>query len=237
MKIAILGAMDEEITLLQSSLKNCQEQQVNHLTVYTGILGEVEIALVKCGIGKVAAAVSTTLMIKHFNPDAVINTGSAGGFSTHLDIGDIVIGTEVRHHDADLTHFGYELGQNAGMPAHFSCNTELVAQAALAAAELNNVQVQQGLICTGDSFVGSDEAAAVIRQNFPTVCAVEMEGVAIAQSCHLLDTPFLVIRSLSDIAGKTSTLSFQAYLEKAAQNSATLVMQTVARLAQSANIS
>lgn len=236
MKIAILGAMDEEIALLQASLTNSQKQQVNHLTVYTGKLGEIEIALVKCGIGKVAAAVSTTLMINHFKPDAVINTGSAGGFSTHLEIGDIVIGTELRHHDADLTHFGYELGQNAGMPANFSCDPGLVTQAALAAAELKDVQIQQGLICTGDSFVGSDEAAAVIRQNFPTVCAVEMEGVAIAQSCHLLTTPFLVIRSLSDIAGKTSTLSFQAYLEKAAQNSATLVMQTVSRLAQSNNL-
>jgi adenosylhomocysteine nucleosidase len=236
MRIAILGAMDEEIALLQASLSNCQEQQVSHLTVYTGTLGDVEIALVKCGIGKVAAAVSTTLMIDHFKPTAVINTGSAGGFSSHLEIGDIVIATELRHHDADLTHFGYELGQNAGMPASFNCDSKLVAQAALAAAELENVQIQQGLICTGDSFVGSDEAAAVIRQNFPEVCAVEMEGVAIGQSCHLLATPFLVIRSLSDIAGKTSTLSFQAYLEKAAKNSATLVMQTISRLAQSNNL-
>ena len=235
MRIAILGAMDEEIALLQSSLSNCQEVQVSHLTVYTGTLGDVEVALVKCGIGKVAAAVSTTLMINHFKPDAVINTGSAGGFAEHLEIGDIVIGTDVRHHDADLTHFGYELGQNAGMPSFFSCDKKLVEQAALAATELNNVQVQKGLICTGDSFVGSDEAAAVIRKNFPEVCAVEMEGVAIAQTCYLLTTPFLVIRSLSDIAGKTSTLSFQAYLEKAAKNSATLVMQTINRLAQSKN--
>jgi adenosylhomocysteine nucleosidase len=93
-----------------------------------------------------------------------------------------------------------------------------------------NVQVQQGLICTGDAFIGSDEAADTIRQNFPSVCAVEMEGVAIAQSCHLLGTPFLVIRSLSDIAGKTSTVSFEAYLDQAAKNSATLVLKTITKL-------
>ncbi|WP_299080166.1 5'-methylthioadenosine/S-adenosylhomocysteine nucleosidase [uncultured Paraglaciecola sp.] len=231
MKIAILGAMDEEITLIRASLENCQEQQFNHLTVYIGQLGTVEIALVKCGIGKVAAAVATSVVIQHFAPDYVINTGSAGGFSKNLNIGDIVIATELRHHDADLTHFGYELGQNAGMPPQFKCDQKLVSLAYEAATNLKDVQVQQGLICTGDSFVGSDEAAAVIRQNFPDTCAVEMEGVAIAQSCHLLGTSFLVIRSLSDIAGKTSTMSFETYLEQAAKNSASLVMQTIAKLA------
>ena len=231
MKIAILGAMDEEITLIRSSLENCQEQRFDHLTVYIGRLGEAEVALVKCGIGKVAAAVSTSVVIHHFTPDFVINTGSAGGFSTHLNIGDIVVASELRHHDADLTHFGYELGQTAGMPAYFECDKNLVEYASQAAADLKDVQVQHGLICTGDSFVGSDEAAAVIRQNFPAVCAVEMEGAAIAQSCHLLNTPFLVIRSLSDIAGKTSTVSFETYLDQAAKNSANLVIQTIARLA------
>jgi adenosylhomocysteine nucleosidase len=231
MKIAILGAMDEEITLIRASLENCQQQHFNHLTVYIGKLGEVDVALVKCGIGKVAASVSTSVVIHHFAPDFVINTGSAGGFSKNLNIGDIVIATELRHHDADLTHFGYELGQTAGMPAYFECDKSLVEHASKAAADLQNIQVQQGLICTGDSFVGSDAAAAVIRQNFPSVCAVEMEGVAIAQSCHLLGTPCLVIRSLSDIAGKTSTVSFETYLDQAAKNSATLVMQTIAKLA------
>jgi adenosylhomocysteine nucleosidase len=231
MKIAILGAMDEEITLIRASLENCQEHTFNHLTVYIGKLGEVEVALVKCGIGKVAASVSTSVVIHHFAPDFVINTGSAGGFSSHLNIGDIVIANELRHHDADLTHFGYELGQTAGMPAYFECDKILLEHASHAATSLPDVKVQQGLICTGDSFVGSDEAATVIRQNFPSVCAVEMEGAAIAQSCHLLGIPFLVIRSLSDIAGKTSTVSFEAYLNQAAKNSATLVMQTIAKLA------
>lgn len=231
MKIAILGAMDEEIILIRASLDNCRQHNFDHLTAYVGQLGQVEVALIKCGIGKVAAAVSTSVVIHHFSPDFVINTGSAGGFSTHLNIGDIVIATELRHHDADLTHFGYELGQNADMPAYFECDKNLVTHATNAAANLKDVQTQQGLICTGDSFIGSDEAAAVIRTNFPAACAVEMEGVAIAQSCHLLGTPFLVVRSLSDIAGKTSTVSFETYLEKAAKNSANLVMQTIAKLA------
>ena len=230
MKIAILGAMDEEISLLRSSLTHVVETQIGHLTVYLGRLDTVDIVLVKCGIGKVAAAVSTTLLINEFAPDFVINTGSAGGFSKDRIIGDIVIATELRHHDADLTFFGYEIGQCAGMPAQYNCDPRLIACAVKAMEKLNNLGFEKGLICTGDSFVGSDEGAAQIRQNFPSISAVEMEGVAIAQSCFLLKTPFLVIRSLSDIAGKTSTVSFQTYLETAAKHSAQLVMQTIAIL-------
>ncbi|WP_340680621.1 5'-methylthioadenosine/S-adenosylhomocysteine nucleosidase [Paraglaciecola sp.] len=231
MKIAILGAMDEEISLIRSSLVETVEKKVGHLTVFTGRLNGVDIALVKCGIGKVAAAVSTTLLINAFTPDYVINTGSAGGFSKERIIGDIIIANELRHHDADLTFFGYEIGQCAGMPAQYHCDAKLIECAVKAMEKLSDVGFESGLICTGDSFVGSDEGAALIRHNFPEVSAVEMEGVAIAQTCFLLNVPFLVIRSLSDIAGVTSTVSFQTYLETAAKHSAQLVMQTVSILA------
>jgi adenosylhomocysteine nucleosidase len=233
MKIAILGAMDEEIRLLQQSLQNPTESQYAHLTVYSGDLNGATIALVKCGIGKVAASVATTLLIDRFTPDFVINTGSAGGFHQDLSIGDVAIGTEVRHHDADLTHFGYELGQNAGMPASFPCDPRLIKAAEKATTMLTEVKSISGLICTGDSFIGSDEAAAKLRNLFPEMCAVEMEGVAIGQSSYLLNTPFLVIRSLSDIAGTSSTVSFEAYLEKAAKHSAQLVMATISELQHS----
>lgn len=230
MKIAILGAMDEEVSLLKQSISNLQETEYAHLTVYSGQLNGAEVALVKCGIGKVAAAVATTLVVNYFKPDFVLNTGSAGGFQQELNIGDLVIGTHVQHHDADLTHFGYELGQNAGMPARFSCDERLVLAAEKAAKILGQVKSIRGLICTGDSFIGSDEAAARLRELFPQMCAVEMEGVAIGQSCYLLNIPFLVIRSLSDIAGTSSTVSFEAYLEQAAKHSAQLVMGTIAQL-------
>ena len=230
MKIAILGAMDEEISLLKHSIANLQESEYAHLTVYRGQLNGVDVALVKCGIGKVAAAVATTLLVNIFKPDYVLNTGSAGGFHQELNIGDLVIGTHVQHHDADLTHFGYELGQNAGMPSRFVCDERLVQAAEKAAQILGQVKSIRGLICSGDSFIGSDAEAARLRKLFPLMCAVEMEGVAIGQSCYLLKVPFLVIRSLSDIAGTSSTVSFEAYLQQAAKHSAQLVMGTIAQL-------
>ncbi|MEH6710891.1 MAG: 5'-methylthioadenosine/adenosylhomocysteine nucleosidase [Paraglaciecola polaris] len=230
MKIAILGAMDEEITLLKQSISQLQEHKHAHLTLYTGQLNDVDVVLVKCGIGKVAAAVATTIIVDKFAPDYVVNTGSAGGFDQALSIGDVVIANEVVHHDADLTHFGYALGQCAGMPETFVCDPTLIDAAEQAAHSLGEVKIKRGLICTGDAFIGSDEAAAKLLANFPTIAAAEMEGVAIGQTCHLLGVPFLVIRSLSDIAGKASTVSFQTYLEQAAKHSAMLVMGMISAL-------
>lgn len=230
MKIAILGAMDEEVKLIKESLSNLQEVSYSHLVFYTGELHGHEIVLVKCGIGKVASAVATTMIIDKFTPDYVVNTGSAGGFDKELNIGDIVISDIVTHHDVDLTVFGYVPGQCAGMPENYVCNEQLIEAAEQSAKLLDGVKVKKGLVCSGDSFVGSDELALATQQKFPRMMAVEMEGAAIAQTSYLLGIPFLVIRSLSDIAGKTSTVSFQTYLEKAAKNSANLVMGMVKAL-------
>ena len=230
MKIGILGAMDQEVALLKDSLDNMAVSEWKHLSFYTGTLHGVEVVLVKCGIGKVAAAIATTVLIEQFNPDFVVNTGSAGGFETALNIGDLVIGTHLIHHDVDLTVFDYALGQCAGMPEHYSCDEKLISAAELAAKDIDGITFKQGLICTGDAFVGSDEAADRLRTLFPSMAAVEMEGAAIGQTCYMLDTPFLVIRSLSDIAGKTSTVSFHEYLETAAKHSAQLVMGMINNL-------
>ena len=230
-KIGILGAMDEEVALLQASLTDCETHTWKHLTFFTGTLHGVEVVLVKCGIGKVASALATTALIEQYAPDYVVNTGSAGGFDPALNIGDVVIGSAVKYHDVDITHFGYELGQCAGMPAQYDCDARLIQAATEATSAISDIQNTQGMICTGDSFVGSDEAAQHIKDTFPTMKAVEMEGAAIGQTCFMLGTPFLVIRSLSDIAGKTSSVSFPEYLETAAKNSAKLVMGMIERLA------
>lgn len=233
MKIAILGAMDEEVELLKSSLNNVSQQQVKHLTFYSGQLHGLDIVLCKCGIGKVAAAVATTVIVEKFEPDCVVNTGSAGGFDKDLDIGDLVIANEVLQHDVDVTHFGYQPGQPAGMPAAtFKCDSQLIEAAQQAVANLAQQNSKLGLVCSGDGFIGSDEVAQHLSARFPTMAAVEMEGAAIGQACFLMGIPFLVIRSLSDIAGKTSTVSFQEYLPKAAKHSALLVMEMVSALSR-----
>lgn len=229
--IGIIGAMEPEIALLKQQLTLSRTEQLGGYTFYLGELAGKNIVLVQSGIGKVAAAVATTLMICQFKPDCIINTGSAGGFDPELNVGDVVIGTEVRHHDVDVTAFGYELGQVPKMPAAFAAHPVLVAAAEQSIASLGFCKTKKGLIATGDSFMCDPERIVLTRQQFPTMLAVEMEGAAIAQACHMLSTPFVVIRSLSDIAGKESPESFDAYLSVASENSSAMVVEILTKIA------
>jgi len=227
MLIAVIGAMDEEVELLSSSLENKIDSTIHHLSVCKGQLHGHEIALVKCGIGKVASAIATSILIDHFQPGLVINTGSAGGFDKNLNIGDIVVADHLIHHDVDVCHFGYELGQVPNMPTSYETDKQYSELAIKAAETLQCIKVKQGLICSGDSFIGREDQAESVKNKFPKMKAVEMEAASIAQVCHMMSTPCVVIRSLSDIAGKESPVTFEQYLEVAAKNSADLVMQLI----------
>ncbi|MFC4655051.1 MULTISPECIES: 5'-methylthioadenosine/S-adenosylhomocysteine nucleosidase [Rheinheimera] len=229
-KVGIIGAMEQEIALLKAQIQDLQTTKIADYEFYSGSLNGTAVVLVQSGIGKVAAAVATTLLIHQFQPDAVINTGSAGGFDPELNVGDVVIASEVRHHDVDVTAFGYELGQVPRMPAAFTAHPQLIAAAEQSIQQLGFCKTKKGLVTTGDVFMCQPERIAKTRAEFPAMLAVEMEGAAIAQVCHQLHTPFVVIRSLSDIAGKESPSSFEAYLEIASKNSSAMVIELLKNL-------
>ena len=126
MKIGIIGAMEEEVTLLRDKIENRQTISLGGCEIYTGQLNGTEVALLKSGIGKVAAALGATLLLEHCKPDVIINTGSAGGLAPTLKVGDIVVSDEARYHDADVTAFGYEYGQLPGCPAGFKADDKLI---------------------------------------------------------------------------------------------------------------
>ncbi|MET3682493.1 adenosylhomocysteine nucleosidase [Alkalibacillus flavidus] len=226
MRYGLIGAMDEEVEWLKSQMTVDYEETIANCHFIVGQLHDHDVVLLRSGIGKVNAAISTTLLHERFQPDYVINTGSSGGVDQSLNVGDIVIGTETIHHDADATAFGYTHGQIPQMPARFRSDDELVKRAQQAKEILpDDVTVAEGLIGTGDSFMSDYERVQTVAKRFPDVKALEMEAVSIAQVCHQYDTPCLIIRSLSDIAGQSSDISFEAYLEKAAKNSATLIAE------------
>ncbi|MFT2111801.1 5'-methylthioadenosine/S-adenosylhomocysteine nucleosidase [Marinomonas sp. 2405UD68-3] len=221
--VAIIGAMDEEVVLIKEWLSGVSCQTIADCEFYFGKLDGKDVVLLKSGIGKVNAAVSTSLLLSKFDPDKVINIGSAGGFDIELNVGDVVISDKVIHHDVDVTAFGYEMGQVPNMPVGFEADSELVKSAQSAIATLESVTAKVGLIGTGDSFMSDSVRVQNVRETFPTLMAVEMEAAAVAQVCHKFGTPFVVVRALSDIAGKESSQSFESYLEMAAKNSSLMV--------------
>ena len=229
MRVGVIGAMEQEVKLLREQIENCEIVSRGGCEIYTGKINGVDVALLKSGIGKVAAAIGTTLLLEHFRPDVVINTGSAGGLDAKLNVGDIVVSTEVRYHDADVTAFGYEPGQMAQWPPAFIADPKLVniAQECIGSLKLNAVR---GLICSGDAFINGAEPLARIRRTFPEVVAVEMESTAIGHVCHQFDTPFVVVRAISDVADKESHLSFDEFLSVAAQQSSLMVTTMLDKL-------
>ncbi|MGD6818190.1 5'-methylthioadenosine/S-adenosylhomocysteine nucleosidase [Metabacillus sp. 84] len=230
MKIAIIGAMEEEVTILREKLEGRSSEMIAGSEFTQGVYEGKEIVLLKSGIGKVNAAMSTSILLDRFKPDYVINTGSAGGFHHSLNVGDVVVSAEVRHHDVDVTAFGYEYGQVPGLPPAYLPDQRLLEIAEEQAKNIEGIQAVTGMIATGDSFMNDPERVEYIRTKFDNLYAVEMEAAAIAQVCHQFQVPFVIIRALSDIAGKESDVSFDQFLEKAGLHSAEHVLRIVRHL-------
>ncbi len=230
MKAGIIGAMEQEVTLLRDKIEGCKTLSIAGCEIYTGTLNGTDVALLKSGIGKTSAALGTTLLLQICQPDIVINTGSAGGLAPSLKVGDIVVSEEVRYHDADVTAFGYAPGQMAGCPESFVSDEKLIAAAEQSIKALN-LHAVRGLIVSGDAFINGAEPLARIRAAFPKAIAVEMEATAIGHVCHSFNIPFVVVRAISDVADQESHLSFEEFLTVAAKQSSLMVEDLLARLA------
>jgi adenosylhomocysteine nucleosidase len=230
MTVGIIGAMDEEVALLKSNMQIVKEETIAGSTFYQGLLNNQDVVLLKSGIGKVNAAMGTTILHERYNPAYIINTGSAGGFAPELNVGDLVISDKIVHHDVDVTAFEHPYGRVPGLPLYFESDEKLISLAINAAKVLPDVQSSVGLIATGDSFMSDPKRVEFVRSQFPEMIACEMEGAAIAQVCYQYKTPFVIIRALSDIAGKESSVSFDKFLEVAAKNAATLIMEMLKEL-------
>lgn len=228
--VGVIGAMEEEVNLLRDEIQSPETTVIANIELIKGTIGNHEVVLVKSGIGKVNAAIATTLLLENFKPDVVLNTGSAGGFLENLEIGSVVISDEVCHHDVDVTAFGYAHGQVPNLPATFKSDTSLIDHAKEAVEALGEHRYAIGLIASSDSFMSDADHVERVQQLFPNMIAAEMEAAAVAQVCHQFGTPFVVIRALSDIAGKESSMSFDEFLPVAARHSTDIVLRVISKL-------
>ncbi len=227
--IGIIGAMEEEIEILKSQMVELEEIKIAHTVFYKGLLNGKEIILTQSGIGKVNVAISTALLINEFKPAYIINTGSAGALQPGLSLGDVVISLEVAYHDADARAFGYEIGQIPGMPATYKADQELFKKVDKVLKSLSQ-NGKEGLIVSGDSFIGTSAQRQTILASFPHALAAEMEAAAIAQTCFQFNTPFIITRAISDLADEEAGMTFEAFLKVASQSSSKMVSELVKEL-------
>ena len=226
MKLGIIGAMDSEVAALQNALSDKQEYNYAKMHFCTGTLEGVDAVVVKCGIGKVNAAMCVQLLKDLFHVTHIINTGVAGALSADLDIGDIVISTEAVQHDFDLSPIGF---QKAEIPP-FGCVAfpadETMQRKVLQAAQDANLDVSvfSGRICSGDQFIAGTEQKQRISDAFGGLCA-EMEGASVAQACCANDLPFVILRAISDRADASGGISFAEFEASAAKHCIAIVMR------------
>ncbi|MGL1932838.1 MAG: 5'-methylthioadenosine/adenosylhomocysteine nucleosidase [Desulfotalea sp.] len=230
MKIGIVAAMKEELEPFYSRLSGLKKDSRGKVNITTGYIGNIELVMVVCGIGKVNAAVVTTLLIKETNPDFLINCGVAGGFNAQVAIGDIVVSSKLRYYDADVTSFSFEKGQIPHMPAYFKSDTRLLELAEKSVEEIHT-RVHFGEIISGDSFIHGEKQINELQTHFPMTLAVEMEGAAIAQTGYLFSVPFIVIRGISDLVRKTKNSSaYECNLKHAATAACDMVISMLSHL-------
>ena len=189
-----------------------------------GHLYECEVVLVKCGVGKVNAAMAAEVLVTMYNVDSIINTGIAGALDDRIDIGDIVLSTEAQEHDMDVTGLGYRKGiipdQDTSV---YKADSRLIQIAKDVCTKTNpDINVFEGKVVSGDQFISGREVKKNIIDSVGGMCT-EMEGAAIAHVAYMSDTPFLIIRSISDKANDDADIDYPTFQKKAIRNSVKLV--------------
>jgi len=242
--LAVLGAVNPEVMLLRSMLVDAQSRQIEGIEFISGRIGAELVVLAWTGVGKVNAAMTTTLLLEHFQPTRVIFTGIAGGVDPNLEPGDIVIAQQTAYHDMGTLYaggldYGGVKSRMTGEPnpVFFPADPVLLATAQRAARDMafgsvglrtgqRPPKIVVGTVVTGDVFVASKEKSAELAKRLGA-CAVEMEGAAVAQLCYQREVGCLVIRSISDKADQSAVMDKQLFHAMAAKNSAGLVVKIV----------
>ncbi len=242
--LAVLGAVNPEVTLLQGMLTDVKSQEIEGIEFISGRIGAEPVVLAWTGVGKVNAAMTTTLLLEHFHPTRVIFTGIAGGVDPNLEPGDIVIARQTAYHDmGTLGPQGLEYGgvksrmTGEPNPVFFPADAVLLTAAEKAAKSMTfgaiglqtgerPPKVVVGTVVTGDVFVASTAKSAELAKDLGA-CAVEMEGAAVAQLCYQRGIGCLIIRSISDKADRSAVMDKQLFYAAAAKNSTGLVVRIV----------
>lgn len=230
MTYGIIGAMDTEIQMIREKMDYCRTNSLYGLKIYQGRIGNVDVVVAKCGIGKVNAARCAQILIDRSKPDYLINTGVAGGIGQSLRIGDMVLSTHLVQHDFDMTCLGCVIGcqQLEGekdKPTLFYADESLLNSFEAAARETaGEITIHRGPIATGDTFVADRSTKERIFETFGAL-ACEMEGGAIAQVAQAARVPFLVVRAISDLADGSASESYTAFERHAAELSARTLLR------------
>ena len=227
-KLAIMGAMEEEIKPLLSHFTDIKEIKYANNTYYECKLNDLNIVIAYSKIGKVFSTLTASTMIQKFNCDTLLFSGVAGGINPDLKIGDLIVANKLSQHDLDITAFGHPHGSVPGGDIFVNTNKEL-NKIALEVAKENNIKIIEGTIATGVQFVCDEQRKQFIESTF-NADALEMEGASVAIVCDALNVPCLILRAISDTADMDAGFNFEEFLDTSAKNSAKFLMKIINKI-------
>ncbi len=227
-KIGIIGALGEEVEELKMSISDPVITKKAGMEFFEGKLNDKNVVVVKSGVGKINAAVCTQILIDTFEADLIINVGVAGSLRNEINIGDVVIATDVVNHDMDATGFGHPLGEVPNMDkTYFEVNEKLLSKAVEVCEKVNtDITAFKGRILSGDQFISDRAKKDWLIETFDGYCT-EMEGVAIGQTAWLNDIDFLVVRAISDKADGSAEIDYNDFKEAAIEHIVKLIVELV----------
>ncbi len=226
--------MHQELRALLPLLGQVRRVELAGRSFHVGELHGHPVVLALSGIGKVAAATTTTLLLHSFRARALVMTGVAGGLGTGVNVGDVVVAQQLLQHDFDASPLFPRFQVPSSGRSHFDADTSLTdalaaaaqrcldgADALLGAAtvqafKLEQARLHRGLVVSGDLFVSSAAQSTALRELLPDALAVEMEGAAVAQVCAESGVPFAVLRCISDRADDSAHVDFSRFIDSVA---------------------
>ena len=232
--VAIVAAMHEELGALLARMPDEQRVRAAGRDFWLGHLHGQPVVAVLSRIGKVAAAVTATVLLERFGVRAIVFTGVAGGLAPGVNVGDVVVASELLQHDLDASPIfpKYEVplmgiarfAADVAMADALSGVAEdvlrdpvaLIGQTAVDAFGIRAPKVHRGLLVSGDRFVSTSAESAALRRDLPDALAVEMEGAAMAQVCHDYGVPFAAMRTISDRADDAAHGDFARFVAEVA---------------------
>jgi adenosylhomocysteine nucleosidase len=233
MTIGIICAMDEEIALLRQDMQAAETKQIAGRTFESGTLYGQNVVLVMSRIGKVATAITTTLLIEQFHVHEILFAGTAGGIGPNVHVGDVVIADQSVQHD-----FSVDSEPTFRVPlinqSYFPSDPTLTQKAKKAAERyfaeeldipnehLNEFGIKSpsvfvGTVASGDQFICDPAKKQWLLQHVENIQCVEMEGAAMAQVCYEYEIPYTIIRVISDSADHEAGFSFDSFIQNAAR--------------------
>lgn len=232
--IGIIGAMDCEVNSIVDLLEDCLVRDFAGLRIYDGVYNDSIVSVVKCGIGKVNAAMCAQMLIDRRDCEVLINTGIAGAISEDLKVGDVVVSVDAVEHDFNATGVGYPQGEIPDQATSiYTADKNLVDMIKNCdfSSKIDG-KVMFGLIASGDIFVSKEKTKQFIHENFNAMCC-EMEGAAIAHVAHKNNIPFVIIRSISDSASDDAGEVYANFEQHAANISKTFTLALLENLCKS----